>query len=260
MRAVGNYEVSARICPIWLLLALCAQSNAFPSLPRSQANIPLLQCSTCALALCSPHLSLTPLGVISHGVMLCGAGTAASNTQAGQKSSSSRGFSDSSPSSATPSAGSAPRDGPVPSTSPSPVAAKGEFASQPQMADLPKHGKPNPESVTAAPPKVNINMCLFRPLDRRHIDRGFSQLPTATWINQLIMLQHRLDPSAFHVLIHSPIHLAFHCSCQKIIDKCSCTLKPMLSAERPRHCYPQLKVLRGICSCGRCCCGCGGLW
>ena len=39
---------------------------------------------------------------------------------------------------------------------PSPAAAKADFASQPQMADLPKHGKPAADNAAAAPPKVRI--------------------------------------------------------------------------------------------------------
>ncbi len=48
----------------------------------------------------------------------------------------------------------------LPSTSPSPAAAKADFASQPQMADLPKHGKPDADNAAAAPPKVRVMACM----------------------------------------------------------------------------------------------------
>ncbi|KAL0046174.1 hypothetical protein WJX82_004787 [Trebouxia sp. C0006] len=81
-------------------------------------------------------------------------GKAASNTQAGPKSPSSQGFFDSNSSDASIPMASASKGAPLPSTSPSPAAAKADFASQPQMEDLPKHGKPAADNTAAAPPKA----------------------------------------------------------------------------------------------------------
>ncbi len=88
------------------------------------------------------------------------AGKAAFNTQAGPKSPSSKGFFDSGSSDASIPMASASKAGPLPSTSPSPAAATADFASQPQMADLPKHGKPAADNAAAAPPKVRILACI----------------------------------------------------------------------------------------------------
>ncbi|KAL0032750.1 hypothetical protein WJX79_007652 [Trebouxia sp. C0005] len=81
-------------------------------------------------------------------------GKAASNTQAGPKPSSSQDSIDSNSSDASISMASASKAGPLSSTLPSPAAAKADFASQPQMADLPKHGKPEVDNAAAAPPKA----------------------------------------------------------------------------------------------------------
>lgn len=88
------------------------------------------------------------------------AGKAASNTQAGPKPSSSQDSIDSNSSDASISMASASKAGPLSSTLPSPAAAKADFASQPQMADLPKHGKPEVDNAAAAPPKVRITACM----------------------------------------------------------------------------------------------------
>jgi len=85
------------------------------------------------------------------------AGKAASNTQAGPKS---QGFFESNSFDASIPMASSSKAGPLPSASPSPVAAKADFASQPQMEDLPKHGKPAADNTAAAPPKVRIMACM----------------------------------------------------------------------------------------------------
>ena len=103
--------------------------------------------------LCALH-SPGQVPVFTHGTHV--AGKAASNTQAGPKSPSSQGFFDCNSSDASIPMASASKGAPLPSTSPSPAAAKADFASQPQMEDLPKHGKPAADNTAAAPPKVRI--------------------------------------------------------------------------------------------------------
>ncbi|KAL0017691.1 hypothetical protein WJX77_003299 [Trebouxia sp. C0004] len=81
-------------------------------------------------------------------------GKAASNTQAGSRCPTSQGSFDSNSSDASVPKASSSKAGPLPSTSPSPAVAKLDFASQPQMTDLPKHGKPAAGNAAAGPPKA----------------------------------------------------------------------------------------------------------
>lgn len=99
------------------------------------------QQSTASVASTRPASASKPTSTI---------GKAASNTQARPKSPSSQGFFESNSSDASIPMASSSKAGPLPS----PAAAKADFASQPQTADLPKHGKPAADNAAAAPPKA----------------------------------------------------------------------------------------------------------
>ena len=141
--------MAARILFSIFLLALCIWPSAFELVCLGASLFPIQPRASASL-----FPSMDPFNSIHV------AGKAGSNTQAGRQSPSTQGSFNSNSSDASIPMASSPKAGPLPSMSPSPAAAEVDFASQPQMADLPKHGKSDADNTAAAPPKVRIMACL----------------------------------------------------------------------------------------------------